>query len=214
VDLYKMPDPQACMAWEHNLFCSELNPTGVSYQEWQSELQTFGCAGSTYVPGSPAVAAQRALALIHFPKPSGDRSPRPSLLYQGLPFTYVNLYTFYWTGPGSWKTLSATATDRNQSATVTATPMELDFDPGNGGSSVSCSGPGRPWQPSDGNGPPTNGACAYQYRTVTSSPITSTQTLVWALTWKLSGPVAGLPATFSTSTSGQLQVLQVQVATR
>ncbi|HVU92230.1 MAG TPA: hypothetical protein VHC23_08345, partial [Jatrophihabitans sp.] len=137
MDLYKMPDPQACMAWEHNLFCSELNPTGVSYQEWQSELQTFGCAGSTYVPGSPAVAAQRALALIHFPKPSGDRSPRPSLLYQGLPFTYVNLYTFYWTGPGSWKTLSATATDRNQSATVTATPMELDFDPGNGGSSVS-----------------------------------------------------------------------------
>jgi hypothetical protein len=191
-----------------------LNPDGMSYATWEAFLKSMNCAGNTYVPGSPAVAAQKALASIKFPKPSGDRSPRRSLLYQGVPFTYVNLYTFYWTDPSTWKTLTATATDKNQSATVTATPMALEFDPGSGGASVSCSGPGRPWQPSDGNGPPTNGACAYQYRTVTSSPVTSTQTLVWALTWKVSGPVAGLPTTFSTSTSGQLQVLQVQVVTR
>lgn len=214
VDLYKMPDPQACMAWEHNLFCSELNPTGLSYAAWENTLRLENCWKNPYVAGSAAVAAQSALASISFPSPSGDRSPRTSLLYRGLPFTYVNLFTFYWTDPGSWRTLSATARDKNQSATVTATPMALNFDPGNGASGESCGGPGRPWQASDGNAPPTDGACAYQYRTVTSSPITSTQTLVWALAWKVSGNVPGLPATFSTSTTGQLQVLQVQVVNR
>ncbi len=136
-------------------------------------------------------------------------------MYAGYPFTWVNLWTYYWTDPSTWKSYSATATDGNQSATVTATPWELRFDPGDGSGTVSCDGPGRPWRASDGNGAPSSGACGYQYRAVTSSPITSTQTLVWKLTWQLSGPVGGLPDTFSTSTSGQLQVMQIQtVVTR
>ena len=213
--LAQTPDPAACLAWEHNLFCSELNPAGLTYQQWLSEQRSFGCLANPYNPGSPAVAAHKALALIHFPKPTGDRSPSQDRLYAGYPFTWVNLWTYYWTDPSTWKSYSATATDGTQSATVTATPSELTFDPGDGSATVSCGGPGRPWRASDGNGAPSSGACGYQYRAVTSSPITSTQTLVWKLTWQLSGPVAGLPDTFSTSTSGQLQVMQIQtVVTR
>jgi hypothetical protein len=67
---------------------------------------------------------------------------------------------------------------------------------------------------SDGNGAPTDGACAYQYSKVTSGPITSTQTIVWQITWKGTGGTTGEIPSLSTSTSGQLQVLQVQVVNR
>lgn len=207
-------DAAACSIFSHNLFCSELNPTGLSYQEWEQTLQTFDCQGNNYVPGSPAVAAQNAFKLIHFPNPSGDRSPSPSLSYQGYPFTYVNLWTFYWTSPDTWKTLTATAMDKDQSATVTARPVELDFSPGNGGVAVACDGPGRPWVASDGNGAPTDGACGYRYSTATSEPVTSTQTIVWQITWKGTGDTTGEIPSLSTSTAGQLQVLQVQVVNR
>ena len=102
-------NPGICQAWAHNLFCSELNSTGLSPADWQSELRAFGCVANTFVPVNPAVLAQRALGTIRFPHPSGDRSPRLTLLYQGYPFTYVNLYTFFWTSATSWRTLSATA---------------------------------------------------------------------------------------------------------
>jgi hypothetical protein len=203
-------DPAACAAFGHNLFCSQLNPGRMNYTTWERYLRRVGCLGNPYTPGSPGVAAHRALALIHFAEPSGDRSPSQDQIYRGYPFTYVNLWTYYWTSSGTWKSYSATARDGNQSATVTATPSVLLFDPGDGSGSVACPGPGRPWTKADGNDPPSGGACAYRYQQVTSSPITSTQTLVWKLTWQVSGPVASLPAVFSTSTSGQLNVMQIQ----
>jgi hypothetical protein len=207
-------NPGICQAWAHNLFCSELNPTGLSAADWQSELRAFGCVTNTFVPVSPAVLAQRALGTIRFPHPSGDRSPSPTLLYQGYPFTYVNLYTFFWTGGASWRALSATASAGGVSATVTARPVALVFDPGNGAAAVSCGGPGRPWTSADGNGAPTDGACAYRYVRVTPSPITSTQTIVWKITWIGTGGTGGEIPSLSTSTSGLLQVLQIQVVNR
>jgi hypothetical protein len=208
------PDPAACAAFDHNLFCSQLNPTGIDPVAWQQELQLFGCANNAYTPVNPAVLAQQALATIVFPKPSGDRSPSLSLLYQGLPFTYVNLWTLFWTDPATWKSLSATATLRGVSATVSAQPVELDYDPGDGGEAVACSGPGRAWTSADGNAPPSDGECAYQYKSVTAAPITSTQTIIWQITWTGTGNSAGELPSLSTSTSGQLRVLQVQVVNR
>lgn len=208
------PDPNACEAWEQNLFCSELNPSGVDYVAWVTLLKSVGCWQNPYAPGSPAVAAQNALASIHFPSPSGSRSPSPSLAYEGLPFTYVNLWTFFWTSAGTWRTLSATASDKNQSATVTARPVELLFDPGDGGSPVVCNGPGRAWAAADGNGPPSDGACAYRYAQVTAQPVTSRQTIVWQITWTGTADSSGEIPSLSTSTPGRLQVLQVQVVTR
>lgn len=208
------PDPAACAAYSQNLFCSQLNPAGVDPAAWQILLQTQGCAGNTYTPVNPAVLAQQALATIRFPHPSGDRSPRQTLTYQGHPFSYVNLWTFFWTDPGVWHPLSATASVGEVSATVTARPVELVFDPGDGNAAVACAGPGRPWAESDGNSPPSDGACGYRYTKVTSGPITSTQTIVWQITWVGTGNTSGEIPSLSTSTSGQLQVLQIQVVTR
>ena len=209
-------DPSACDAYSHNLYCSQVSlaGTGASYATWVSFLKGIGCWHNPYVPGNPVVAAHDALASIHFPKPTGDRSPTTSLTYDGLPFTYVNLWTFYWTDPRTWKVLTATASDGDQSATVTARPVQLNFDPGNGARSVTCGGPGRPWTAADGNGAPTNGACAFQYARVASSPITTTQSIVWKITWRGTGNTSGEIPSLSTSTSEQLRVLQIQVVNR
>jgi len=50
---------------------------------------------------------------------------------------------------------------------------------------------------------------------VTSSPITATETIVWKITWTGTGNTGGDIPGLSTSTSGQLNVMQIQtVVTR
>jgi hypothetical protein len=170
--------------------------------------------GAAAPPPSPATLAEQAAASFKLPLPSGHRSPSEDLRYRGFPHTYVNLWTFYWTDAGSWKTLTATARAGGNYATVTARPVSLTFDPGNGDDAVSCGGPGRPWQESDGNDSPNQGACGYQYKQVTGPgydhPVTSTQTITWELTWTGSGNSSGTLTQRSTSTTGQLNVLQIQ----
>ena len=208
-------DPAACQIYSKNLFCSQLNPDGMDYATWENFLQSVNCAGNTYVPGSPAVAAQNAYRSIHFPKPSGNRSPSQNQTYRGYPFTYVGLWTWFWTNGGSWRTLTATATDGDQSATVTASPVALVYDAGDGGGSQTCDGPGRAWTSDDGNAAPSDGGCAYQYHQVTTSPITSTQSIIWKITWIGTGGTAGEIPQLTTSTTGQLNVMQIQtVVTR
>lgn len=165
-----------------------------------------------------ATLAQRAFDSIVFPHPSGHRSPSETQGYNGYPFTYVGLWTYYWTDPATWRPLTATASAAGLTATVTATPSSLSFDPGDGSGSQSCTGPGRPWVVSDGNDAPSDGACGYRYTRVTGPgyghPITSTQTISWKITWTGTGNSGGEIAGLSTSTSGQLNVLQIKTVNR
>lgn len=164
---------------------------------------------------TPATLAEQAYNSITFPKPTGDRSPSPSELYGGYPFTYVDLWTFYWTSPDTWRPLTASASADGFTATVTAQPVELIYDPGDGGRAVSCAGPGRPWTDADGNAAPAGGACGYQYGAVTPTPITSTQSILWKITWTGTDNTGGEIPQLTTSTSGQLNVMQIQtVVTR
>lgn len=205
-------------------------PVAVEYQRagggiyWASCPFSGGQQSGAYVwlpqppaglPPSPAQLAKQAAASFKFPKPSGHRSPSETLKYRGYPFSYVNLWLYTWTDPGTWKTMTATASAGGNSATVTATPTSLTYDPGDGSAGVSCGGPGRPWVESDGNNAPSGGACGDRYQQVTSAPITSTQTITWKITWTGSGGTSGTLPDQSTSTSGQLQVMQIQtVVTR
>lgn len=190
----------------------EQNKGALTLADLNALLASNGCpfALASLVPPSPAELAQRALAGFVLPSPSGHRSPSESLTYDGYPFTYVNLWLYFWTGSGTWEALSATARAGGNWATVTAKPVSLEFDPGDGSPPVACSGPGRAWTDADGNSAPRDGACGYQYGKVTSQPVTSTQTITWRLSWIGSGGTGGRFPDRSTSTSGQLQVLQIQ----
>lgn len=167
---------------------------------------------------TPATLAEQAFGTIVFPHPSGHRSPSEGQDYNGFPFTYVQLWTYFWTDSATWKPLTATASAAGLTATVTATPVSLSFDPGDGSAVQSCTGPGRPWAESDGNSAPSGGACGYQYSRVTGPgydrPVTSTQTIVWKITWTGTGNTGGQIPGLSTSTSGQLNVMQIKTVNR
>lgn len=163
-------------------------------------------------PGAVAQQAERTLVL---PQPSGHRSPSESERYDGEPFTYVNLWTWFWTDPDTWRSRSATATTGGVSATVTVSPVELLFDPGDGSAPVSCTGPGRAWTTADGNDPPSHGGCGYRYPSATDVPVTSIQSIRWSVTWQASDGTSGTLPDLTTSRSGPLMVLQIEsVASR
>jgi hypothetical protein len=215
---------QACADELQGNYCNAMKADAANalqkpYAQWTAaeteavnrQMAQIGCPPVI----TPAELAQEAFKTIAFPHPSGDRSPSQDQLYRGYPFTYTGLWTWFWTSPSTWKTLSATASAAGFTATVTARPVALIYDPGDGGAAVTCSGPGRPWTAADGNGPPAGDGCAYQYHRVTSAPITSTQSILWKITWTGTGGSAGEIPQLVTSTLGQLNVMQIQtVVTR
>jgi hypothetical protein len=218
----------ACAAELQGSYCNAIEADAVGGLEVDSvaELtprQIIDLNGLFAADGCPAIVtaaslAEQAYKRIVFPHPSGHRSPSEAQVYNGFPFTYVGLWTYYWTDSATWKPLTATASAAGLTATVTATPSSLSFDPGDGSGSESCAGPGRPWVESDGNDAPSDGACGYRYSRVTGPgyghPITSTQTIVWKITWTGTGSTGGEIAGLSTSTSGQLNVLQIKTVNR
>jgi hypothetical protein len=162
---------------------------------------------------TPAQLAQQALASLRLPKPVLHRSPSESNSDHGIPYTWVHLWTWYWTSPVSWRELSKTASLRGISATVTVTPAQLTWEPGDGQPSVSCAGPGRAWTEADGNAVPSesNGGCGYQYRSV-SDQVSPTLSIRWDVAWTSSvGPGGTLPAMTTQTTSPPFKVEQIQV---
>jgi hypothetical protein len=94
-------------------------------------------------------------------------------------------------------------------------PTALTFDPGGGSSPVTCAGPGRAWTSADGDSKPTDGGCGYRYRSATSAPLTSTESIRWAVSWRASDGETGTLPALTTSRSDRLMVLQVEsVVTR
>jgi hypothetical protein len=158
--------------------------------------------------------AVTAYGLLPLPSPAVRRSPSETLRYQGLPYTYVNLWTWFWTDPQTFRSLSKTVTAGTLSATVTARPTSLVFDPGDGNLAVTCDGPGRAWQPSDGNGPPASG-CAYRYAQVSSEgPVTASVSILWQVTWMANNGMSGALPVLMTQASDRLNVIQTQVVNR
>ena len=168
-------------------------------------------------PPDPAVLAQQAYAELTLPKPTLGRSPelsRGDPARGGEAYTIVNLWTRYYSDPATWVRTSKTVTLRGVSATVTATPVALNFDPGDGNAPVSCSGPGRPWQSSDGFSPPSSGECAYQYKRVEATPITGTESITWQVAWTGTGGAGGPFAPLVTAAGSQFIVEQIEVVSK
>ena len=164
---------------------------------------------------TPAQLAQQALRQLRLPTPTIKRSPPERNSDLSVPYTWVNLWTWYWTSPARWRPLSERATAGAVFAEVTGTPRELVLDPGDGSAAVSCPGPGRPWRASDGNSAPSDGGCGYRYRHVTTDgPLTATVSIRWVVTWTGSGGAGGTLPDMTTSASSTFRVQQVQAVNR
>ena len=188
--------------------CWEIVQMGSHYF-WAPSPPT----GTPLAQVTPGELARRAQAALRAPAPVLERSPHDSGFEPGAPLTWVNLWTWVWTARSSWHALSKTASAGNVWATVTAKPMALVFDPGDGGAAVSCVGPGRAWTAVDGDGPPTGGGCGYVYRSV-SADLTATLSIRWAVSWVGSGETSGRLPAMATRVSDRFAVEQVQAVNR
>jgi hypothetical protein len=172
---------------------------------------TVGGGGAAPRPPTPGQLAQRAYGQLRLPAPTIERSPPATNAYNGVPFTWVNLWTWFWTSPASYAPVSKTEAVPGVAATVVARPSVLVFDPGDGSPPVSCPGPGRPWTNADGNAPPPNG-CGFRYRhTSNGATLTVTVTIQWDVTWTGTGGAGGALNGLTTQAAGPLQVLDVQM---
>jgi hypothetical protein len=163
---------------------------------------------------TPAQVARQALASVTLPAPVMRRSPTEANSDHGVPYTWVNLWTWFWTDSASWQPLRARAAVGGTWAEVTVTPTRLVYVPGDGEPAVACAGPGRAWRESDGNGVPTAGGCGYRYRHVSATPLTATLAIEWAVTWRGSGGTSGTLPVMRTQVTSTFAVQQIQVVTR
>jgi len=168
-------------------------------------------------PGVPAVTpdqlAMRARSRLVLSRPTVHRSPVETNNYEGDPFTWAHISTWFWTDAGNYRPQSQTVSVGPVSATVVARPVGLVFDPGDGGDSVRCPGPGLAWTESDGNDAPSSG-CGYRYDHVTDGTVTSRLGILWWVTWTGTGGTGGTLPTMETTTDAPLRVLQIQVVNR
>lgn len=163
---------------------------------------------------SPAELALRAVDSVSLPEPVVRRSPTEANSADGVPYTWVNLWTWVWTEQTSWRTFSARAEAGAVWAEVTLTPTKLVYSPGDGGKAVTCSGPGRAWTEADQNSAPSGGGCGYRYRRVTESPLTARLGIEWTVTWRGSGGTGGTLPPMTTESTSTFAVQQIQVVTR
>lgn len=155
-----------------------------------------------------------AYVQLVLPEPTIGRSPDEALVWDrnGMPFTYVNLWTWFFTDPGTFEEQSLRLDAFGAWGEVYAEPTVLTFTPGDGGASVSCEGPGRDWTEADGDDPPPGG-CGYIYRHAAES-VTSTVSIEWHVTWAGSDGSGGTYPPMVTEASSTFTVLQVQVVNR
>jgi len=193
-------------------------PVAVEYQQagggiyWATCPFGNGSGGYVWLPQppaglgpTPAELAQRAFDSLTLTKPSTGRYP-VGTLKNGQSYTVVHAYTWYFSDPNDFKTLSARAAAGPVWAQVTVTPVALTFTPGDGNGQVSCAGPGTAWNSSYGVWAASPSGCDYQYPHSSihepNGQVTATYGINWQVTWVGSGNTAGtLPDQRTTSNS-------------
>ena len=115
---------------------------------------------------------------------------------------------------GQWRPVPATATRLGLSATVTAIPTRLTFEPGEGTASTGCVGPGVQWQPGMVE-PVTPPPCSYMYRNAsTVAPNhrnwSAQLSIVWQVAWTATNGESGDLGTLTTTTDYAIPVREIE----
>lgn len=185
---------------------------GVTYRHYlricPGEVTRYWLADRT-----PQDVAESASSDVRrrLPKPTlGSAPPRTSAI--------VNLDMWLWTDPAEFREVSVTASVATVagalSATATARPLRLVFDPGEPDSErIFCEGPGERWFPSDGE--QASSACMYAYLHSSSisatGTFTATWSIVWQITWTSSTGASGvLDDAYLTTSTVEMTVNEVQ----
>ena len=159
-------------------------------------------------PVNPTALAQQALGYTPMPLPGMGMNP-PANREQ-----LVNLTTFLWIDQAQWRPVSASASAGGVTVVATAVPDRVVWDMGNG-ESVTCNGPGVPYDPSKSDDDQPD-PCRYLYRRSSAgqpkNTFTVTATVSWRVTWTASGVAAGQPAAGSLGVVTRSSSVPVRVA--
>jgi hypothetical protein len=163
----------------------------------------------TYQPATPVIApstlarqAWKQLPLVFPPVATSPAMDRPQ---------YVSLPTWLWVDPAAWVPQSATAEVPGLSATVTATPMRVEWNLGDG-STVTCSA-GTPY---DAARPAADQStdCSHAFRDASSTQpdgrFHAMATMWWSVRWAATDGSTGVLADAFRSTQFSLEVDEIQ----
>ena len=131
------------------------------------------------VQQAPVVVAEQAAKQLGLGSPTIEMAPP-----DGSP-QLVGVASWLWLGPGSWRTVTASATAGPVTTTATATPAKVVWNMGDG-DTVTCDGPGTVYSASAPNAT-TN--CSYTWGQARTYQVTAT--LYWSVTWTAAGAPGG-----------------------
>ncbi len=171
------------------------------------ELTYVPPSGPSAPPVDPVGLASDALQRTPLPEPQITMAPSPDIPQ------LVNLATYLWLPAEQWQRETVSASAGGVTSTVTATPMRVIWDMGQG-DTVVCNGPGVPYRPElpDEQQPSD---CHFTYRASSAGQpgqaFTVTATVEWETTWAVTGaPGGGSLGTVSRSSSIDVQVAELQ----
>jgi hypothetical protein len=161
---------------------------------------------------SPQELAAIAVDMVRdrLPAPQGLFSPK--LNPDAAPVVHLPLW--FAVSGGQWAPVSATAAIPGLSATVTAQPTQLVFEPGDGAAAVSCAGPGPVFRPGMAE-PATPPACSYTYGDASSVAPDghgwpASLSIQWEVTWSASSGAGGSLGPLTTATGYAVPVREIQ----
>ncbi len=128
---------------------------------------------------APIVVAEQAAKTLGLSSPVIEMAP-PDGASQ-----LVRVATWLWVNPAAWRPVSATATAGAVTTTATATPTKVVWAMGDG-STVTCDGPGTPYDPS---APKASSSCSYTWTTAGTYKVMATT--YWSVTWSAAGAAGG-----------------------
>jgi hypothetical protein len=141
-------------------------------------------AGGRVVRATPGQLAREAYAQLRLPAPSPDHSPDLRLA-DGRAAVLVGEQTWVWTDRSRFQTRSRRIRAGSVWAEVTAAPVALSFDPGDGAPAVSCAGPGTPFVAGHDPQHAASPTCNYQYRQSSADEPGGVVSAEWGVTWRV-----------------------------
>ena len=154
--------------------------------------------------GRVRTAANRGLSSFTFPRPVPFFAPPAQRVR-----TLVGIDTWFWVPAASWRPIVRIVAAGSVVVTLVATPVTLQFVPGDGSTLVSCPGPGVPWLV-----PGTRSLCSHRYqRASTATGLGRYRGIVqslWTIRWTSSTGLAGTVGPVVVPTPVTLLVAEAQ----
>lgn len=135
-------------------------------------------------PPSPGDLARRAYGQLRLPAPTPKHSPDLRLT-DGRAAVLVGEHTWVWTDRSRFAPRARRIQQGSVWATVTAVPVGLSFDPGNGGAVLTCRGPGTVFVPGRYGRHSASPTCDHVYSRSSADAVGGVLTVEYGIRWQV-----------------------------